>query len=351
MNPKGAAFQHRIRALPIWFCHWKKPMKKSLCIVCAAAFGAIAQASWAVEGGVGAYLLGSRSSFAGIVPGPGSYFGVDVVTSEGSVEGLSMGGLPIRADTDIDVTFVKLSYTHVFDAGLWGGTPAVNLNVPFVLDANLAFTGVTPPIDGVPIDDSTSGIGDITLTPMVGWRSGMLHYSAGLSIFAPTGSYSTASIDVPDRTINALSTGKNIWSFQPVFAATHMNPDTGLEFSGAASLLFSTRNKDTDYQNAPAINLEGTVMQHLASGVAFGATGYVYQQIKDDSGSGAAATRAELGASSLQARVFGAGPIISYSGVSVFGQQASFQLKYFTEFAAKRRFESDTLWFNVSLTF
>jgi hypothetical protein len=326
-------------------------MKISHCIAFTAALSANVPAAWAVEGGLGAYLLGSRTTFAGIVPGPGSYLGLDIVTSSGSVDGLSLGGLPIRADTDLDLTFAKLSYTYVFTSELWGGTPALNVNVPLVLDANLTYTGVTPPLVGVPISDSTSGIGDITVTPMIGWHSGMLHYSAGLSIFAPTGSYRTASIDVPARTINALNTGKNIWSLQPVLAATHMNPKTGLELSGAASLLFSTRNKDTDYQNAPALNLEGTVMQHLPSGWAIGAVGYAYQQISEDSGSGAAATRAALGASSLKARVFGAGPIISYSSASVFGQQASFQLKYFTEFGAKRRFESDTLWFNVSLTF
>ncbi|MEP4461953.1 transporter [Roseibium sp.] len=309
------------------------------------------QQASAVEGGLGAYLPGSRTSFAGIVPGPGSYVGLDLVTSSGSVTGLSLGGLPIRADTDLKLSFAKFSYTYVFDAALWGGTPAININIPFVIDANLTFTGITPPLVGVPIDDTTSGVGDITITPMVGWHSGMLHYSAGFSIFAPTGSYSTASIDIPNRTINALNTGKNIWSFQPVFAVTHMNPDTGLEFSGAASLLFSTRNKATDYQNAPALNLEGAVMQHLPSGWAFGAVGYVYQQLDDDSGSGAAATKAALGASSLQARVFGAGPMITYSGATIFGQQASFQFKYLTEFGAKRRFESDTLWLNFAITF
>lgn len=326
-------------------------MRKLKCITVAAAVALSANVTWAVEGGLGAYLLGSRTTAAGIVPGPGSYLGLDLVTSSGSVDGLSLGGLPIRADTDLDVTFAKFSYTYVLDTSLWGGTPAFNLNVPIVLDANLTFTGVTPPLVGVPISDSASGIGDITITPMVGWHSGMLHYSAGLSVFAPTGSYSTASVDVPGRTINALNTGKNIWSFQPVFAVTHLNPETGLELSGAASLLFSTRNNATDYQNAPALNLEGTVMQHLPSGWAFGLTGYAYQQLGDDSGSGAAATRAALGASSLQARVFGAGPMISYSGATLFGQQASFQLKYFTEFGAKRRFESDTLWLNMSLVF
>jgi hypothetical protein len=307
--------------------------------------------SSAVEGGAGAYLLGSRDSFAGIVPGPGVYGGIDYIYLEGSVEGLSLAGLTISADTNLDVSFAKLSLTKVFNTQLWGGTPAFNLNIPLVFDAGLSFVGQTPPIDGIPIEDSTSGIADITVTSLVGWHSGNLHYSAAFSVFAPTGSYSIASVDVPNRTINALNTGKNIWSFQPVFTATYFDPANGLEYSGAASLLFSTRNKATDYQNAPALNLEGTIMQHTKSGWAFGASGYAYTQLSDDSGSGADSTKAFLGASSLSARVFGLGPIVTFSGATVFGQEASFKLKYFKEFGAKRRFESDVFWVNMSLAF
>lgn len=319
-------------------------------MVAGLGFGA-ASPSYAVEGGLGAYLLGSRDSFAGIVPGPGVYVGLDVVHSEGSVQGLTLGGLPIRADTELKLDFLKLSVTKVFDTQLWGGTPAININIPFVLDANLSFIGQVPPITGLAMHDSTSGVSDIAVTSMVGWHKGNLHYSAALSIFAPTGSYHTANIDIPGRTLNALNTGKNIWSFQPVFSATHFDPSTGLEFSGAASLLVSTRNKATDYQNAPTLNLEGTVLQHTKSGWAFGVSGYAYQQIGDDSGSGAESTRVFLGASSLSARVFGLGPMITYSGASVFGQDVSFKFKYYKEFAAKRRFESDTLWLNVSVSF
>lgn len=317
----------------------------------ALALFSIPTVSSAVEGGAGAYLLGSRTTFAGIIPGPGLYGGIDYVFMEGSVEGVTLGGLPIRADTDLKVSFAKFSMTKVFDAEIWGGTPALNLNIPFVFDAGLSFTGVTPPIVGVEIGDKTSGIADITLTSMVGWHFGKLHSNVAFSVFAPTGSYHTATVDVPNRTIDALNTGKNIWSFQPVYAVTHFDPTTGLEFSGAASVLFSTRNKATDYQNAPAVNLEGAIMQHTKSGWAFGVTGYAYQQIGDDSGSGAEKTKAALNASSLSARVFGVGPMITYSGVSVFGQEASFQFKYFKEFEAKRRFESDVVWLNISLTF
>ena len=118
-----------------------------------------------------------------------------------------------------------------------------------------------------------------------------------------------------------------------------------------ASMLFSTENEATEYQTAPAVQLEGAVLQHTASGWAFGASAYHYEQIDDDSGRGAERTRDFLGAKSLRARVSGAGPILTYSGASLFGGQASFKLEYVSEFNAKRRFESDIWSINLSLAF
>ena len=184
----------------------------------------------------------------------------------------------------------------------------------------------SPPLAGARIDDSTSGIGDIALTPILCWNRGKLNYSAALSISAPTGNYDRASIDLVNRQIDTLSNGKNVWSFQPVLAATWFDPKSGLEVSGAASMLFSTPYDTTDNQTAPAIQLEGAIQQHTKSGWAFCLTGYHYQQTKDDSGSGADKTRTALGASSLKARVSGVGPILTYSGASIFGGQASFKL-------------------------
>ncbi|AXI55513.1 hypothetical protein C1J05_14255 [Sulfitobacter sp. JL08] len=310
----------------------------------------LAPAAQAVEGGIGAYFLGTRDSFAGVVPPPGTYLSFSYDHLKGDVTGVSIGGLPIRADSEVTVDLLRLGITHSFDADVLGGQPALNLTVP-ILDVGLGFTAITPPLAGSRIDDSTSGVGDIIFTPMVGWNRGKLNYSAALSVYAPTGNYDTATIDVPNRSIDALSNGKNVWSFQPVFAATWFNPQSGLELSGTASMLFSTRNKATDYQTAPAVQLEAAVLQHTKSGWAFGVTGYHYEQIRDDSGSGAVGTRAALGARSLRAKVSGAGPIITYSGVSLFGGQASFELKYTSEFNAKRRFESDILSLNMSVSF
>lgn len=304
----------------------------------------------AVEGGTGAYFLGSRDTLAGIVPPPGTYLTFSFDRLEGDVEGISIGGLPIRADAQVDLNLYRFGFTQVLDKQLWGGTPGFNVTIP-VPDISLSYTAVTPPLSGLGVNDTTSGIGDITVTGFVGWHRDTLHYSAGMSVYMPTGDYDTATINIADRSVDVLSNGKNVWSFQPYVAVTSLDPRTGLELSGAASLLFSTFNNATDYQTAPSLQLEGAVVQRLRSGWGFGLTGYTYQQLSNDSGRGADVTQDFLGADSLKARVSGAGPIITYSGGQLFGGDVSFKAKYVKEFGAKRRLESDVITLSLSLAF
>ncbi len=133
-------------------------------------------------------------------------------------------------------------------------------------------------------------------------------------------------------------------------AGTHLNTDNGREFSGAASLLFSEKNDATSYQTAPQFTLEAAALQHLPSEWALGASGYIYQQLGDDSGAGARATEQALGADSLNARVLDVGPIVTYNG-KMGGVPVSLKLKYTHEFAAKRRFENNILWLNLGVSF
>jgi hypothetical protein len=311
----------------------------------------VGEAAMAVEGGIGAYFMGTRDTLAGIVPPPGTYLSFSYDYLNGSVEGIAISGIPIRANTDLELNLFRVGITQAFEGQFLGGTPAVNVTLPFP-NVGVSFTGVTPPLDGATVEDDTFGLGDITLSGLIGWHDDRLHYSAGLSIYAPTGSYTPATIDVANRTIdNLANTSKNVWSFQPFVAATWLNPENGREFSGAASLLFSSKNDATDYQTAPAVQLEGAIVQRIPSGWGFGLSAYHYEQIDNDSGSGAELTQAFLGAESLRARVSGIGPIITFSGGQLFGGDVSLKAKYVNEFNAKRRFESDVWTFSLSLAF
>jgi hypothetical protein len=314
----------------------------------AVVAGLLPAAALAVEGGSGAYLLGSRDTFAGIAPPPGTYFSLDVFHLDGQVPYLAIGGIVVTQATT-KATVAKFNFTHSFTEPLWGGQPYVTLTVP-VVSGQLGFSSDLGRFPDQSFENNKTGFGDITITPSLGYQSRNAHWVYAASIFAPTGYYEKASINIPDRSIDALSFGKNRWAIAPTVAYTWFNPKTGFEVSASGLVTFSANNTATDYQTAPEAVLEATVMQHLKSGFAFGLTGYGYKQLGEDSGSGADALKAATNAASLQAQVFGIGPIITYS-TKIGGRSVSMKLKYLTEFDARRRFESDVIAANVSINF
>lgn len=176
-----------------------------------------------------------------------------------------------------------------------------------------------------------TGLGDLTLTTGLGWTSGNAHWQVAASIFAPTGYYEKADVDVAARSVDALSFGKNRWAIMPAIAYTYLNPGNGRELSASASLIVSAENQATNYQTAPEFQVEWAAMQHLPSGLALGLAGYGYQQLGNDSGSGARAIQAATGAKSLEASVWGIGPLLSHNG-KIGELPVSFKIKYLTEF-------------------
>jgi len=325
----------------------------SVTIRAAALATAVIASSWnspagAVEGGLGAYLLGSRDSLAGIAPPPGDYFTTDLIRIDGSVPVMAVGGVALT-EVSSSAWIVKFNATHSFADTLWGGRPVLTFSLP-VVSGDLTFQSEIESGLAGGFKNSKTGLGDLTITQMLGWSAGNSHWQLGASIFAPTGYYRKATVDVVERQVEALSLGKNRWALMPTAAYTYLNPDNGREFSATASVTLSLENEATDYQTAPEMQLEVAALQHLPSGLALGLAGYGYQQTGDDSGSGADAIRDATGAESLQARVLGAGPILTWN--TTIGEiPASLKIKYSWEFEGRRRVESDILWATLGLTF
>jgi hypothetical protein len=306
---------------------------------------AMAPAAFATEGGTGAYLLGSRDSLAGIVAPPGTYLSADLVFINASVDALSISGLALaNANTSAFVT--KLNFTQGFEGKLWGGRPAITFTLPLVT-GDLEFDSV---LFGAQrrIKDSESGTGDFTITPGLGWDNGNNHVAIQASFFLPTGYYHAASIDVPNRQISALSFGKNRVAIYPALSWTNLDTTNGREFNASTGITFSFRNQATDYQTAPEWSFELAALQHLKNGLSFGLAGYGYQQLGEDSGAGADQLRAALGAQSLKARVFGLGPIVTYS-TKIGERSLTMKAEYDTEFSARRRFEGDSFQLTFAL--
>jgi len=323
------------------------PLKFLKPFLTGAILASCATSVLAIEGGTQTYLPGIRDSFAGIVPGPGVYFNNDFVAFSGSAPQLSISGVAV-ANPDLSVFMWRPNVTTVFDGSLWGATPAFNISIP-VVDATIDASGVIGQFAGAFTDDET-GFGDLSLTGILGWHSGNLHTSAALTVYLPTGKYDNATVNVPARTANIVNLGKNRFAVDPTVSLTYFDPKTGWEASGALGVTISAENSATQYQTAPEFHLEGAVLKHLPNQFAFGITGYAFKQFSEDSGIGAANTKAALGAASLKAQTFGLGPIVTYN--TKFGKTpVSIKAKYIKEFDAKRVFEVDKFWLTLGFVF
>lgn len=302
----------------------------------------------AVEGGTGAYLLGSRDVYAGIVPMPGLYLGNDVIYINGRLDGLSVAG---AVATDVQLTAIvdKLIVTSSTRTKILGGRFAISAQLPIV--STHGDFDLVSPIPGIGLSDSQAGLGDLSIIPMLGYDDGNFHYNVSVPFFLPTGQYSDATVKRgPPIEADILSLSKNRPGIDPTLGITYLNPENGIEVSGALGITFSAPNSATDYNTAPELHFEATLAQHLQNGLVLAATGYAYQQLGNDTGDGAEQLQKVLGADSLQARVFGAGPLIGYS-TKIGDNMLSMKIKYIHEFGALRRVEGDVVWGNITIGF
>jgi len=303
--------------------------------------------SFAIEGGTQTYLLGVRDSFAGIVPGPGVYFNNDLVFYTGAVPELVIGGVGV-VEPDVGVFLWRPNVTFVYEATLWGGTPALSVSLP-VVAASMDAEGVVGGFTGS-FTDKTSGVGDLSITTILGWHNGKIHTSVSVSFYLPLGKYEPASVDIGAKTASVLNLGKNRFAVDPTVSVTYFDPDSGFEISGSLGVTVSAKNSATQYQTAPEFHLEAATMFHLAHGIAIGLTGYAYKQFSEDSGPGADQIKDALDLASLKAEAYGLGPVVTYS-TKIGNQPINIKAKYIKEFSVKRAFEVDKFWLTFGFVF
>jgi hypothetical protein len=168
--------------------------------------------------------------------------------------------------------------------------------------------------------------GDTAFSPLIlGWNSGNLWWNYALFGFAPTGKYNKRDL---------ANTSLNHWALMQRVAGTYFNPKTGFEVTGAAIYSVNWENPATNYETGNILNLEGAITQNFGA-LGVGAVGYAMIQTTGDSGAGA-----RLG--SFESRVYGAGPIVTYTlgqGISALTLIA----KWYAEFGAENTFEGNTV--------
>lgn len=280
--------------------------------IAAACFFVTATSVSAVEGGQSPYIKGFRDFQTGIVPlEPGVHVRVETYYYRGTAV---FNAPRLRLVTDINNVSELVSPTIVTPWQFLGGTLALSARFT---NSNLYVQRITTtPLATTVRDARIQGWNDIQLTPfLLGWHHGNFHWNLSTSFWLPVGAYDVNRI---------ANTGRNYKSFGPGVGVTYLDPASGWELSGAATVLFNTENPATHYQSGRVLHIDYTLSKQLTPQVNIAGVGYIMQQLTADSGSGA--TFGEN-----RSRVAAAGPALGFK-FDLGGLPLTAQVKYYREF-------------------
>jgi hypothetical protein len=308
-------------------------MKRSIWVAVQAAALAMVFATPALsaEGGTGFYLLGSKTTMGGYLPPAGVYGIVQNYGYTGSADiDFQAGGVGLSGGIEADAYFALPTVLWVTDQDVLGGNLAFSLTTPF--GGKRVSAGLITKRFGLEFDAERDNFnfGDPVLGTTLGWHDGNLHYTLGTVLNVPIGQWELG---------NPVNIGFNRWVIDGTAAVTYLNPQTGVELSGAAGLTYNFENPDTNYKTGTELHFEAAAMMHLSHSFSIGLNGYVYKQITGDSGSGAV-----LG--DFKGEVFAIGPAADFT--FMVGQvPVVTNLRYFYEFEAENRMEGHAGFLNV----
>lgn len=321
------------------FGHFKaNSFLRILPFLCAASSQLLAE-----EGGSGHYLPGSMASFMDSVPLTETFLvRYNLVNYEGSVGANRAIPIAGQAAIDADVSSWGHGLTILWRPPLDLGEKwsyALSATIPVMLLDVTAQVAVAPGGPAFNRDDDVSALGDVVLMPlMFNYHvNDDINWNYRLAIYAPTGSYEEGEL---------ANTSKNFWTFEPTAAFMYFGKKNGRELSIFLGADFNTENPDTDYKSGTQAHIEFTAAQHfpIKGGLGgVGLTGFWYEQITGDSGSGATF-------GDFKARDVGIGPVVSYI-TKVDGHDLLAELKWLHETETKKRLEGDTVFLKVIFKF
>ncbi|MEJ8858208.1 transporter [Variovorax robiniae] len=291
--------------------------------------GLYASGVHATEGGLGRPISGTTvQSNAGIVsPEPIWAVNFSQIYADGSIGGSRLVPVLRQASIGIDakISFTLATVMKVWDTGPGKWNFASSITLPYLYEkVNANLTIGTRQGNA---QDVASNMFDIYVSPIIaGYHfSQTEHMSLSFNFWAPTGKYS------PD---NLANPSLNNWTFIPQIAYTRIFPESGWQLDAVANLQFYTRNKDTDYQNAPLFAMDVMGTKKFGNGVGAGLILGTVQQIGKDSGP----TADRL--NGFQGHDWALGPVVSYDTKINGKTPLSMSLRWVPTISSKNRIDS-----------
>jgi len=201
----------------------------------------------------------------GANPPPGLYFSsrsgywdAELSDNDGNYGG--------QTNTLIDTAF---QFLWVPGKKVLGGDYKAFVTIPLLYNHQEREAPFPPPLQG---SASDTALGNIEISPIsLSWMvEPGIFVSAGLSVFAPTGSFDPLA---------PISTGGDFWTLSPSVGFSYLRD--GWNASIHANYFTNTKNDTTDYTSGNEILVNFTALKDMG-GFSLGPVGYYRKQLSDD---------------------------------------------------------------------
>jgi len=305
---------------------WRSSIGRGIVLVCAA----LPCAGYATEGALGRQITGTtvQPNIGIVSPSPITAVSLSQIYLDGKIrssrEAPVAGHTTLGVDGQVAFTLATLMKAWDTGAGHWNFASAIT--VPYIwnqIDATL--TG-SRGRNGT-ASDTASNLFDLYFTPIIaGYHfSDTQHMALSFNIWAPTGKYDEDSLANPSL---------NNWTFVPQVAYTGIFPNEKIQIDAVASLQLYTRNRATDYRNAPIFGLDVMARKMFNNGIGAGLVLGTQQQLGDDKG-----PRADR-LNGFKGHDWALGPVITYDRKLNDNRSLSFSLRWTPTIESKRRLDS-----------
>jgi hypothetical protein len=289
------------------------------------------------EGGTSHIMPGANATMVDLPPtSPGGFVKPMYINYRGSASARFPTAAGIVANLSATSNTFALGGGYGFEQTILGGWHyAVAAFLPYTW---LSVSGDSAALGGKQIQNSVSGIGDLTVVPvMLAWKADNWQYDFLMPVYAPTGNYEVGRLG---------NTGLNYWTVDPIVGAAYSNAKSGLSAAIHMGYAINTENNATSYKSGNILHVDASIQQILPLGSGFaniGAEAWYFDQATCDSGAGAT-----LGC--FKGRTGGVGPVLGY--IQPIGKEKLlFELKWLPELETKNRLNGDYIWFKMVYTF